>query len=180
MLTEKVPDEAVPRGAIDKDAPGTVPTVPNRAMVMSCTLSRLLIPGAAHTSSRVFHLSSSLLMSVSRILVARNAAGIARRNAVPSSAAHFTLVVCHRPHTLAPARFLHSTTPCWANESQRSSPEGPALIPSVPKDLPPDWQHSSYGFTLKTLPRVIFLMKLLGKTTESDIRALFTKNGHEV
>jgi hypothetical protein len=125
-------------------------------------------------------LFSSLLMSVSRILVARNAAGIVHRNAVPFSVAHFTPVVHHRPHTLAPARFLHSTTPCWTIESQRSSLEGPVSIPSVPADIPPDWQHPSYGFTLETLPRVIFLMKLLGKTTESDVRALFTENRHEV
>jgi hypothetical protein len=117
-------------------------------------------------------------MSVFRTHVAaRAAAGIQRCNAISAAAARHTLDVRCQPHPLASVRPLHLTTPYWKYGGLRSASEDPILIPAIPTDLPPDWRHESYGFTVKTLPRVI-LLRIPLKATESDVRALFTEKGH--
>jgi hypothetical protein len=48
--------------------------------------------------------------------------------------------------------------------------------PVIPTDLPLDWRHETYGWTLETLPRVI-LLKIPLKATVSDVREML--NGIE-
>jgi hypothetical protein len=109
------------------------------------------------------------LMSASRILAVTN---IVHRNAFPAVAAQSTPNVRCQPHPLAPARFLHSTTSFWKCGSLQSTSEDPVFKPTIPTDLPPDWQHETYGWTLDTLPRVI-LLKIPQKAAVSDVKEMF-------